>query len=281
MSVIDNNLDIPQDVFPYSYGEPFPVLANNGSTYGSTSIYGTIVGRDGLENQILRTLRVWMVPYVADVERQQGLPPKSTPIPPTPESFTGGVDFETWEQDLSPQIITVVNPYGEVERFDGGAYGSWFEVQVAAGVYAQSQDDARILAGIYGTALQALLTEQGDFGLRATTDGWRGYAERTRMIEAARVEWMNPDTRAQILTIVSVHTYLSGIADDFAGPAIPPVDPYALPEAWPEADKINIDLLRGDPDSSGVVEADQTTIDGTVVPPQTIYGQEVEIDLDN
>ncbi len=235
-----------------------------------SSIFGPLVGRGNLEHQVLNTLSTWIVTYIAEYERQNGLVPRSTPIPPSPDSIHGGIDFETFETYLCPELIAVCTPMGETERHESGRYGEWFSVAVAAVVYGEgSQDATRALADVYGTAIAGILAQQGMFGLQP--DGITPFATRTRLFNTAAPAFPNPDVRDVLRTVVVAHTFIADLVSDMEGPLIPPPDPYATPANWPQADLVEVDLIRGTPDTHGAATADEVVRDNTVVPEQIRY----------
>lgn len=233
----------------------------------SASAYGTAVGRGDLEAHVIQTLRDWIVPYIADYERQHNIRARALPVPPTPESIHGGVDWETFSGELFPQIIVIVQPTGTIERFDeDGTYGSWFTVEVGAVVsFEGDQDQTRRLGDIYGSCLQKLVPQQGAFGKQP--DEETDFATRTRLLEPYRLDFQDETVRDIIRATVAAETFLDGLVSDYAGPNVPPADPYATPLPPTTADKVKVDLIRGTPDTSGLVTADGVVLDGTVYPP--------------
>lgn len=233
----------------------------------SEAAYGLAVGRGDLEAHVIQTLRDWIVPYIANYERQHNIRPRGLQVPPTPESIHGGIDYETFSGELLPEIIVVVQPTGTIERFDGdGTYGSWFTVGVGAIVSVEGDQDAtRKLADVYGTCLQDLIPQQGGFGLQQ--DGVTIFATRTRLEAPYGLTFVDETVRDIVRATLPAMTFLDNLVSDYAGPRVPPLDPYATPLPLPTADKVKVDLIRGTPDTSGLVTADGVVLDGTVFPP--------------
>lgn len=232
----------------------------------SVAIYGGGIGRGDLEAHVLQTLRSWIVAYLADYEREQGIPPRTLPIPPTPESFHGGLDFQTFSSDLTPELIVVCQPERTVERYGDGTYGAWFTVDVGAVCYVEGdQDRTRALADAYGTVLQKLLPQQGAFGFQA--DGVTDFATRTRLEEPYALSFVDESVRDIVLATTRVLTFLEALVVDYSGPRTPPTNPYAVPLPPSTANVVEVDLIRGTPDTSGLVTADGVELDGTVFPP--------------
>ena len=232
----------------------------------SEQTYGLGYGRGELERRAIETLRLWIVAYIADYEREYGFTPRSLPVPPTPESIHGGIDFETFSAELLPELIVVTQPVGPVERYGEGTYGQWFSLDVAAIVtYEGSQDQTRMLADAYGTAIQKLIPQQGGFGY--LPDGVTTFATRTRLQSAYALYFPDGTVRDIIRAVLMTRTFVENLVDDRSGPQVPPLDPYATPGPEPEATKVEVALLRGTPDTIGETIADAVILDGTVYPP--------------
>lgn len=247
----------------------------------SVQNYGYAYGRGDVERHAIQTLRDWIIAYIADYERENHIVPRTIPTPPTPESIHGGIDYETFSADLFPELIVVCEPVGSVERFDDdGTYGSWFNVGVGAIVsHEGDQDRTRLFADAYGTALQKLLPQQGAFGKKA--DG-PDFATRTRLETPYALTFPDDTVRDIVRATVEVRTFVDGLVSDYSGPRVPPADPYATPGPLPTADRVEVDLIRGTPDTEGPVTADGVVLDGTVYPPVIRYHTvTVEEDPDN
>lgn len=239
-------------------------------------IYGQGIGRGDLESQVIQTIRAFIVDYIADYEAQHSLAPRSIPIPPVPESIHGGIDFDTYSAELMPEIIVVCQPAGEIERYDAGTYGAWFGVAVAAMVHVEgSQDLTRAQADAYGTALQKLIPQQGAFGVRA--DG-EPFAIRTRLEGPYALGFPQADVRDLMRAALPARTFLYDLASDLVGPRVPLPNPYSIPLPLPEANRVEINLIRGTPDATGSLTADAVVLDGTVNPPVTEFEQ-VTVDI--
>lgn len=238
--------------------------------------YGIGQGRGDLEGHVIQTLADYIVPYVSDYAAEHGIPVKSVPIPPTPESIHGDIDGTRYSSELFPELTVMVQPTGAVERYDDGTYGSWFDVVVFA--YVQvfgDQDRTRALADLYGTALQKLLPQQGEFGLNP--DGSE-FATRTRLQSPYSLAFPEADVRDIVRAAISVRTFLSNLVSDFEGPRVAPQNPYGTPLPISEAEKVEVNVIRGTPDDSGILDADAVILDGTVNPPVTEYEQ-VTVDV--
>ena len=235
-----------------------------------TSVFGPMVGRGDVERFVVTSLQTWLITYVAEYERQHFLPPRSTPVPPTPESIRGDMDFTRWDSLIFPAIVAVVQPTGEAERHESGEYGSWYNVSLGAFVQVEGdQDTTRALADIYGTVLQTVLTEQGIIGVQS--DQVTPIPTRTRLTSAYGLTFPDPEVRDVIQCTLGLRVFVADIVSDLAGPLTVPANPYATPQPWPAADQVTVGLIRGTPDTHGTVLADEVEIDATVNPNVTRY----------
>lgn len=198
-----------------------------------------------------------IVYYLAEVERQAGLRPGTLPTPPAPDSYYGGVDFESWNEDLLPSIIVVVDPIDEPAPFGDGTIGHWFEMQIGVVVQADSEDAAQMIASHYGTAIMGAVLQSGDLG---------GVANGTELTLAAKVELLeDEENRLFAKSVLTVRTYLDQIVARFIGPAGPvswPTDPYTPPPDWPTAETVTIDIEVMD---AGADTADATFTGNDVI----------------
>ncbi len=245
------------------------VTSPRGESY--TAVYGVGLGRGDLEVHVVQTLRDWIIAYVADYEAERGLPPRTLPIPPTSDSIHGSLDFTTFIQDLLPELIVVAQPLGEVERYgDDGTYGAWYDIGVAAVVQVEGdQNLARAMADAYGTALQKLLPQQGAFG---TNPDGTPFATRTRLTNAYSLTFPDATVRDVVRATVVARTYIYQLAEDFEGPRVPPLNPYGDPAPWPDANRVEVNVVEATPDqydAGGTFTSDSIIIDGTVNPPVT------------
>lgn len=202
------------------------------------SVFGRLVSRASIVQAILTLLTEPPEPgaaplllyYLADVERQLGLTPKSLGMPPGPSSYRSEVDFETFQAEWLPLIGVDAQPTGRVERHEGGEYGQWYLVQACAIAADDDEDQARIYADAYAIALAAAVVQNGSLG---------GIADRTVLTTAPNVEYVNPDVRQVSRATVQLQTYVQPVLVEYAGkPVSWPADPYAVPEDWPEIETV-------------------------------------------
>lgn len=213
-------------------------------TSSVSQIVGVLAGSETVKQAALGVLstppaastKPLIVYYLAEVERQAGLSPGTIPVPPAPDSFYGGVDFESWEQVLLPSIVVVADPVDAPDRFGDGTVGQWYEVQIGSIVTGDTEDAAQDLAAYYGTAVMGAILQNGDLG---------GVANQTEVTTAAKVELVEDATRAFARSVLTVRTYLDQIVSTYDGPAAPvswPSDPYTPPADAPTVETVTIDV---------------------------------------
>ena len=207
----------------------------------SNLLFGPLIGPWTVEHAILETLEEWMPSYLAEVERKSGLRPQTLGRPPTPESYKGGLDYESVRQEWLPAIIVVANPAGEPER-TANSYVQDFQVEVGCVVISEEGDDpegsARRNAGLMSAATM-LLVAHGSF------------AEECVLTGSPKVEFFNPERRELAVGITTWHVYAT-ILDPNLGPTsvktVEPEEPYP---AWPEA-KTDTITVTGEPVATAI-----------------------------
>jgi hypothetical protein len=210
------------------------------------SLLGPLVSRLAVEQAVISTLQNPPVPngnwplltyFLAETERQYGLAAQ-TLTPPGPESIRGGMDFETFREDQFPLVIVVAEPYGEPERPDPVTYTQVFDVQIAATVQAQIEDDTRAYADAYGIAVAGALLKFGGLG---------GLASRTWLAGFPRLEFPDLDMRTIIRSVSTFRTVVDAVLTEGGGPTIPwPSDPYSAPGSWATVAKVTVALQSED-----------------------------------
>ena len=179
--------------------------------------FGALVSPWSVEQGVLTTLKTWVDTYLAVVEREQGLRPKTLERPPTPESIHGGTaEAIAWAEEELPALIVVVEPEGEPEVSASVGYVQGFEVQVWCVVNGKDgaelllpEESARMQASHYGAAVM-LLVQQG--ALEIPNLQW------SRMVGYPRVECPEPEKRRQQASITTFHVWVGPVVDQNLGP---------------------------------------------------------------
>lgn len=175
------------------------------------AIFGPLLGTPTVESAVLNTLEAWLPAMLRVVERRHTLSAGLLRDPPGRNSYVGGIDFDSWQEDLCPMIIAVCKPLGAADRSPAG-YGQAFSVEVGAVVFTETENESRVMAGHYGTAIMAAIAQRGDLG---------GIAAHTRLASAPIVEFIDPEARRLVLVRTPFESYIPGLVDELAGPKTP------------------------------------------------------------
>lgn len=214
-------------------------------------IFGQVIGRQQVESAVLSTLQTWIgtaaAPgdYIGEIERQNGLPTRSIPVPPGAHSYHGGLDFDTWRQGDEPVIIANAQPVDNAEKRGDGEWSQWYEIRIAAICVAdqkfydsaavnQVEDAARDLADLYGQAILGILTQQGAFAT---------WIARTDLVSAPLTEFVNPEVPGVARSVCIVHSLVFPVVDESAGPLTPSGAPYTDPGVLPDAETTNLTFV--------------------------------------
>lgn len=212
---------------------------------GPSAPFGQIIGRLDVENAVLNLLSEWMVTYIAEVERNEGLAAHTIPVPPSADSYHGGLDFDTWRQGLEPVVIVNAEPTEDAERRGTGEYSQWFEVHVAAicvadqkfydpNTHNQVEDAARHLADFYGKAILGLLTQQLNNG------NGPAFMVRSDLLISPTTEFISPEVPSVARAVGSWRMLVHPVVDESQGPTTVPSDPYATPNPIPDVETENL-----------------------------------------
>jgi hypothetical protein len=180
-------------------------------------LFGQFISPEDVIDAAVETLRTWLPTYMAEVERQKGLQPRTIPRPPTPESYHGGVDLETWVGADTPEVMVLAKPSGPPERF-ASSYTQGYTLTVGclcigtgSTLAERPEDDARIVASYLGAATM-LLVQQPALG---------GLTERLVMIAAPDVSLPDSEKRAIAQVVTEFEVWVTEIVSETAGPVGP------------------------------------------------------------
>jgi hypothetical protein len=181
-----------------------------------TGSVGPLVAPWNVEQAAIVTLRDRLFTYLAEVERQNDLEIGTLPRPPADESFYGGIDFDSFQQDELPAVIVSANPTGDPVREEG--YLQRYDVRVAAVVLGADEDVARMHAGLYAAACAGIIVHHGSLG---------GLAENSHMTAAPAVEFPDPDERRLVRGTCGFSTWVMPILAEDGDPGL--IDPPDKP----------------------------------------------------
>lgn len=216
-----------------------------------TSIYGAIVDRSQVEQAVINILQTppagsnfpLIAYYLAEVERQRGLQPQTLPLPPGPDSYRGGLDFDVFEDEWAPVLTVLAEPVGRAEREHEGFYGSMYEIRVGAVVVGQDEDTVRLLADRYGAAVMACLAQNGGLGTRVdfATGLTIPFATKTVVETVAETTFPNARMRRLAQSTVILHSFIDHVVDE-NGPIAFPASPYLPAPSWPTIENVDVQL---------------------------------------
>lgn len=201
----------------------------------------TIVDRRTVERKVLEHLKVWMIPYLASMERHHGLPKRSLE---TPKSWRIEPQFARRPEDTLPFVAVVstgISP-GKPPRRDGdGVVSAWWVVAIGAVVGASTDQAAKDLSGYYGAGIRMIMNQMPELGGWAAGvewnderyDDWPPVLER--MISSCRLVFT--------IEIDDVMNVFEGYRDLWGVPTVPE-DPYADPKPMPTITEKDIDIEK-------------------------------------
>ena len=227
------------------------------SALSGSSIFGRIVTRRDIELALVAFFRAWMPTYVAEIERQAGLPAKTIPLPPDPNlSYRGGLDFMSWQSAWSPVVIVQVTPSGPPERKSApGVYCQTFSVTVgvnfqitnlesdlsATGTDAIGiEDNARQYADLLGMAACAAILQNGQIGL--WPDGGP-ISTKTTLVRYPEAVFPAPDNRRVVRSQFQVSLVADWVLQEAGGPGAPLQNPYEPEPQLPSVQQVNVSIL--------------------------------------
>lgn len=213
--------------------------------------FGPLILLTDIDEAILGTLAKWLPTYLRRHEEGEGWDPRTIARPTT--MWNALQDDEFPDAVLPCVMATTARPEGDTIRLGGGLYVANFSVTVSAVVRGRSPIEARLIASIYGGAVQRIMTQQ-DVGI------------------ARQVEWTGGPGVSPVATstgetrhlAASINTFTVQVDDVLqgspAGPYLPSPDEPATPYEPPDP--------VGDPDTpyGPLVDATSLTVDVTGVP---------------
>lgn len=196
----------------------------------SVEVYGKLFDLTEMEEAVTDTLQVWLPAYVAEIERQRGITPRTIPLP---RSWGHVNEFYKFTEEQLPSVI-VVSPgtaASEPKQKGDGSYHSWYRVGVAVVAAGRDRETTRRISKLYVAAVRgAILQHQtlGDFG----AEGIRWMGDRNQDV---------PDEQGRTLGsgAVMFDVEVKDVINSRFGPLTPPDDPYAN-EGWPHVTSVDV-----------------------------------------
>lgn len=189
--------------------------------------FGRIVGDDEIRREVLEKLKLWILTYQAEVERQRGWEPRTLE---QPASIISTTLLDIQAEDAFPLIAVAVKS-APSQRQASGMVGMEWLAEIAIWASGADADDTEMRVGAHVTAVRALLVQQvGSGPLITNVSG----PETNYAIVA--------DEKGRTVGMGGVRIRL-GVQDalnDRAQIRTPPVDPYAVPLGLSEVTSVNV-----------------------------------------
>jgi hypothetical protein len=186
------------------------------------AVFSRIVDASQVEQAVIAHLGNWMPTYLAEAERQRGIPEGSLPAI---RSYDTVNQWQHWPENQLPACLVVSPGTVRPPKKEGdGTYRGFFAVGLGIVCSADNQQNTNQMAKLYTAVARAVLLQHqrlGDFDAAGVE--WREEKYNDIPQEAARTL-----AAGQAIFIVEVPS----ITTAMSGPAEPYEDPYTDP-SWP------------------------------------------------
>lgn len=195
--------------------------------------FGTIVTRWQVEQALIAVLQQpppspatgpALVYYLAEVERQMGLPAQTLGAPPGASSYRGGADALTMQPEWFPMVTIVAEPDGAPEYLDAYTVGQSYRARAVCYVGNDSEDTARMVADGYGAAVARCILDFGSLG---------GLSAQTRLISAPSTEPLDGQNVRQVMVCTVGFSVLIAPVFTLGAPSVWQASPYSAPGSLP------------------------------------------------
>ena len=180
-------------------------------------------------------LKLWLVPFLAEVERQRGLSPRTIK---EPQSWEVASEFSKFDASKLPSLVVAIDEItGDPVRDGQGEYSAVFPCAVAAIVAGRTPAETLRNAEAYGAAVRGAMLYH--MGMHSPELGIRGCKWKGESYTEVDVK----DRRTKAASLVFFEIYVPDVARDYVGAPLgttPPVDPYLAPDALPTVDTTTI-----------------------------------------
>lgn len=199
-----------------------------------------------LEQTIVDIYREWMPTYLSEIERQEGLPLRYLTRCKSADCYHGGIDPESWASETCPEVIVTVAPVSAPET-QHDSYSQEYNVSVYTITIGQTQEQTREFAS-YWAAATLLLVQRNIAGIR-------GMAERTTLLKAPELQWIDDETRREMRSVTEFSVFVTDIVERVAGPSgetiaespeFEPEGPEQAPKGYPLIEHVHL-TVEGEP----------------------------------
>lgn len=199
----------------------------------SATVYssiGPLLTRDDIELGMLTHVQTWLVTYLAEVERQKGLAPRTIA---TPKSWEVVNEYTRYPEEQMP-FVAVISPGRAPSKplIDGdGQVTAWWNLALGAIVATRDEKSAKVLAGYYGAAMRGLVMQMPMLGGWASGVEWteERYDDFPRVTERTMAA-VRLGFTVEVESVLSIYT---APRDPSTFQPKPPADPYAPPTDYP------------------------------------------------
>lgn len=194
------------------------------------SVHGNIITGSDIEAAALTTVERWIETYLAEIERQNDLDPRTLPLP---RAYVTVADdqLDVWPEDQLPAIAVLSPGTASEPRYDADHVAAGYAVNVAVLVSARDKETTKRLAHLYGAAILLLMVEQRSLDGFASSSRWRGQ----------RWDALSPEDNRTLAAAINVfEVAVDPVVTTGGGRKEPLDDPYA-PEPWPEVSETEIE----------------------------------------
>ena len=187
--------------------------------------FGPLVVETDVDLAVIRTLRLWVPTYLAQIERERDLANR-TLARPTPQSYTNVLEDDEFPDQWMPVVVVTTAALDGDPEMDGIGmiHGGW-RVVVTAITRGRTPGEARAIASLLGGAVKRCLVNQQDLG---------GFASETRLRGGGRVAPVADSTGQDRYLTAAINNYtvfVDAIVQAGVGPYLPdPEGPYDDPD---------------------------------------------------
>lgn len=199
------------------------------------SIFGQVLTRSNLEDAVVALLRKWMDTYLAEVERQNGIPVRTLPRPRSIERRNA---FEHWVEEQLPSLV-VVSPgtVGPPRKRGGGSYVAEWAVGIAAIAGGKDANSTRDLVDLYTAAVRMLILQRPSLEGFAIGATW----EDEHYDDIADSDVGRTMASGQVVFQITVEDLVFANAGPIT-PDDPPTTPPDTSPTWPIVDTVHLDV---------------------------------------
>lgn len=198
------------------------------------STFGTWLAPRQVEQALIDHCLKWGVHYIAEAERQFGIPARSLPVPERGQYTTVRDEFEKWPEDQTPVVLVIApglrgEPRREADRTLTAPVGLGLGVVASIpGFEGMGAEVAQLL----GLSLRNLILTLPPEGIEV---------EAVDIVDERYGDIPSDKSRSMGAARFVFNYWVRNWADLKARPkklADPLDDPYAVPEDWPRVESV-------------------------------------------